>query len=88
MKWRVTLRKIRNAPGGGGSPSRMGQQRTTGRFLALSLEPQGPSLEEELEEAADLLSQQEPPSERQHPFRPPSPDLGDECNPALIDPAD
>ena len=73
--------------GDGGSAVRMGQQRTTGRFLALPVEPQGPSPEEEWEEAADLLPQQEPPPELRF-YRPDPAGTTDYADPSLIDPAD
>ena len=56
--------------------------RDPGSRLEGTAEELVPSLEDELQEAADLLSQQEPPV----PEAVPAPD--DETNPLLIDPAD
>lgn len=66
----------------------MKRHRITGRFLALPLEPQGSTPEEELEEAADLLAQQEPPPVRPRPPRPDPAGPADAADPSLIDPAD
>jgi hypothetical protein len=62
-----------------------------GRFPDLPVDPQGPSFEEELEEAADLLAQQEPPPAerlRPDPGRPDPAGPIDYADPSLIDPAD
>lgn len=64
----------------------MGDTPSPGRFLALPLEPQGPSLEEELEEATTLLDHQEPPPAEGVPPDPAGPI--DYADPSLIDPAD
>jgi hypothetical protein len=64
----------------------MGDTPIPGRFLALPVEPQGSTLEQELEEAADLLPHQEPtPAEQSRPD--PAGPI-DYADPSLIDPAD
>jgi hypothetical protein len=52
-------------------------------------EPLGPTLEDEIEEAVDLLSHQEPPEELlPSPPRPDPSTPTDYVDPSLIDPAD
>lgn len=68
----------------------MGTHRRMGRLPAPApMEPSGPTLEDEIEEAVDLLSHQEPPE--RVPLFPARPDPStptDYADPSLIDPAD
>jgi hypothetical protein len=66
----------------------MGKKRT-GPLPALPpVEPPWPTLEDELEEAGDLLAQQEPPERLPSPPRPAPSMMTDYVDPSLIDPAD
>jgi len=68
----------------------MGTHRRMGRLPAPPPEePLGPTLEDEIEEAVDLLSHQEPPEELlPSPPRPDPSTPTDYVDPSLIDPAD